>query len=243
MTPSSKLVEALRKLLKARGMTYRALAAKLGVSEPTIKRALGKRNFSLKRFDEMCLALQVDFDELLRASEPKPELTQLSEHQEIALVSNPRLLLTTYLLINQWSPREIIATFQLERDQLITLLLQLDKLQVIDYRPPWRIKRLTARNFAWRKEGPVHQFFVTRVAPDFFDGRFDGEGDEFRFVGGTLSPDSRAQMQLAVRRLAEQFEHLARADSRLGLEQRDGCAGVFAIRKWEFAEFTKLRRR
>jgi transcriptional regulator with XRE-family HTH domain len=242
MTPSIKLVQALRATLKARGITYRKLAHDIGVSEPTVKRALGGRNFSLRRLDQICAALQIDFDELLRGAESKSELTQLSDRQEIALASNPRLLLITYLLINHWTPAEIHASFNLDRDQQTGILLQLDKLGIIDFRPPSRVKRLTGRNFMWRKDGPVHAFFISRVAPEFFDARFDNQGDEFRFVGGTLSPESRAQMQIAVRRLADQFDQLARADSRLSLDHRDGCAAVLAIRKWEFSEFTRLRR-
>ena len=71
---------------------------------------------------------------------------------------------------------------------------------------------------------------------------FDGAGDAFRFVGGTLSTGSLSQFKAALERLALYFEELARADARLPLAQRDGCSAILAVRAWEFSEFTRLRR-
>jgi hypothetical protein len=50
--------------------------------------------------------------------------------------------------------------------------------------------------------------------------------DELHFIGGTLSAAS-----------------MARQDCRLPLEVRDGCSALLALRRWEFSEFTRLRRK
>jgi hypothetical protein len=101
---------------------------------------------------------------------------------------------------------------------------------------------LTARNFSWRKDGPVHRFFLSRLVPEYFQSAFDGAGDALRFVAGTLSPDSLSQFKASLERLAAEFEVLARNDARLPLAKRDGCSAVLAVRAWEFSEFTRLRR-
>lgn len=85
-------------------------------------------------------------------------------------------------------------------------------------------------------------FFLSRVLPEFFSDPFDGPGDAFHFVGGTLSEASCARMKVAVSHLVEEFEQLARQDARLPLDARHGCSAVVALRKWEFSEFTLLRR-
>jgi hypothetical protein len=169
-------------------------------------------------------------------------LTQLSEAQEVALASQPKILVVTYLLVNDWKFQDIISAFQMDDNELIDILLRLDRLKIIEYRPPYRVRKLTSRNFSWRNDGPVHNFFVTRFAPEYFRSAFGGEGDAFRFVGGTLSPESLARFRGSLERLAVAFEELARHDARLPLSRRDGCSAILAVRTWEFSEFTRLRR-
>lgn len=244
MNASAMIVQSIRALLRQRGMTYRELGLALGVSEPTIKRDLGRRNFSLQRLDRICDVLEVSVAELASGTaKPAASLSQLSLQQEKALVRDPRLLLVTYLLANDWKTSEMIATFQLDENALLKILLALDELKIIDFRPPNRIKRLMARNFSWRREGPVHQFFLARVAPEFLHNGFDAPADALHFVGGTLSAASMARIKVSIAQLVEEFEELARQDCRLPLDIRDGCSALLALRKWEFSEFTRLRRR
>ncbi len=48
---STQIVETLKKDLKKRGVTYHALAARLGQSEANVKRFFSEGNFTLKRLD------------------------------------------------------------------------------------------------------------------------------------------------------------------------------------------------
>jgi DNA-binding Xre family transcriptional regulator len=243
MAGAAAVVQAIRTVLRERGMTYRNLADLLGVSEPTVKRDLGRGDFSLKRLDRICDVLGITVEDLIRNDRPLANtLTELSKKQEAALVLDSKLLLVTYLIVNDWKFSEMMSTFQIEENELISLLLKLDKLRVIEYRPPRRIKKLTARNFSWRKDGPVQTFFLSRVLPEFFSGPFEGAGDAFHFIGGTLSEASLARMKVAITHLVEEFEQLARHDSRLPLDARNGCSTVIAMKKWEFSDFTSLRR-
>lgn len=242
MAKSATLLQSIRATLRARGITYRQLAAALGVSEPTVKRDFSRGDFSLSRLDAICTALDVTLADLLQA--PVPDLlTTLSQTQERALVRDPRLLLVTYLLVNDWTWQEITSTFALDDNQLTSAVLRLDELRIVNYRPPRRIKKLTARNFSWRKDGPVHEFFVMRVAPEFLRARFDAPAEELRFIGGVLSATSQAQIKAAIERLAREFEELAHRDARLPMSAKDGCSALLAFRQWEFSEFTRLRRR
>ena len=225
-------------------MTYRELAAAIGVSEPTVKRDLSRGDFSLSRLDRICEVLGLSLSDLAQSpASGTALLTHLSERQERTLVRDPRLLVVTYLVVNDWKWGEITSTFQLDDNELISVLLRLDELGIVDYRPPHRIRKLTARNFAWRKDGPVHEFFLNRVAPEFLRAHFDAPTDELRFIGGVLSQSSLAQMKSAVERIAQEFEEYARRDARLPLEAKNGCSMLLAMRQWEFSEFTRLRRK
>lgn len=242
MAGSTQIVQAVRAALRARGMTYRELATALGVSEPTVKRDLGRGDFSLSRLDRICEILGLSLEELLLGASTSTHITQLSETQERALVRQPKLLLVTYLLANEWRLVDITRAFDLDENALVSALLELDRLKIIDYRPPDRVRRLTARNFGWRRDGPVHAFFVEKVASEFLRGTQD-DSDAFHFIGGTLSVASFARMRHAIVQLAQEFAELSRRDARLPLDARDGCSAMLVLRRWEFSEFTRLRRR
>lgn len=231
-------------MLRARGITYRELAQRLGVSEPTVKRDLSRGDFSLSRLDRICEALDITISDLLQNETRSSEYqTQLSDAQENALVSDPKLLLLTYLLINHWSFEEIIGTFDIDENEMISLLLILDRLQIVDYRPPRRVRKLTARNFSWRKDGPVQAFFLQRIVPEFFDVHGEQPGDTFHFVAGMLTEASRQHLSNAMLHLAREFDELSHRDNRLPLESRNGCSAILALRHWEFSDFTHLRRK
>jgi transcriptional regulator with XRE-family HTH domain len=241
MSGSAILVKAIKIRLKAQGISYRRLAELIGISEPTVKRDLARGNFSLQRLDRICDALGANVADLIQPADQAP-VTELSEQQEQALVTNPRALVVTYLVVNDWKFDEIVSAFQLDENQLVSLLLKLDELRIVDFQPPKRMRKLTARNFSWRKDGAVQEYFLRRVIPEFFNARFDAPGDEFRFVGGLLSSTSMLRLQASIRRFAADYEQLAHQDARLPLEERHSCSAILALRAWEYSEFSKLRR-
>ena len=242
MSGSATLVRAIKTRLRTQGISYRELGKLIGVSEPTVKRDLARGNFSLQRLDKICDALGISVTELIQPGDSAASLTELSEQQEQALATDPHALVITYLIVNDWKFDEIVAIFQLTENQLVHVLLKLDKLRIIDFHPQKRIRKLTARNFSWRKDGAVQAYFLRRVIPEFFDARFDAQGDEFRFVGGLLSAASVLRLQASIRRFAAEYEQLAHQDARLPFEQLNSCSAILALRAWEFSEISKLRR-
>ena len=241
MSGAAVLVKGIKIRLKTQGISYRRLAELIGISEPTVKRDLSRGNFSLQRLDRICDALGVSVADLVQPVDHAP-LTELSERQEQALVSDPRALVVTYLIVNDWKFDEIVSACRLDENELVSILLKLDELRIVDFHPPKRMRKLTARNFSWRKDGAVQEYFLRRVIPEFFNARFDAPGDEFRFVGGLLSSSSMLRLQASIRRFADEYEQLAHQDARLPLEERHGWSAILALRFWEYSEFSKLRR-
>ncbi len=243
MAQVSLLVTELKRYLKAQGVTYAALGTKLGLSESSVKRAFARESFSLQRLEQICQLLGLEISDLVELMNERREfLTELTPEQEQALLADPKLLLMTYLLINGWPLEEIVAKFSIDMPEAERLLIRLHRARIIDLLPFNRIKLLTARNFSWRKDGPVQQFFEREVQHEFLDAPFTGPGEQFRFVAGLLSRTSLTQMQQSIDRLAREFDEAARRDSSLPLEERHSCSAVFAIRPWEFSLFAALRR-
>ena len=244
MTQTIRLIEQLKRQLRKLGLTYAELAARLDLSESSVKRMFARRNFTVARLAQVCAVAGIeiaDLGELMQAE--RVALTQLSPQQEAALLAEPKLLLLAYLLINGWPLDDIVATFAIENTEVDRLLIKLHKARIIELLPLNRVKLLTARNFTWRKDGPVQKFFASQVQSEFFDSTFSGALEQLTFVGGLLSSTGLVHMQQAIDKIAREFDELHRRDSNLPLSERHGCSAVFAIRPWEFSMFANLRRR
>jgi len=237
------LVTELKRYLKAQGVTYASLAKQLDLSESSVKRQFARQSFSLARLEQILNLVGLEIADLIALMNARREfLTELTPEQEDALLADPKLLLMMYLLLNGWPLAEITSTFAIDDAEAERLLIRLHRARIIELLPFNRVKLLTARNFTWRKDGPVQRFFVREVQREFLDSSFAEPGEHLRFVAGHLSRASLAQLQQSMDRLAREFDELARHDAALPLAERSSCSAVFALRPWEFSMFTALRR-
>jgi DNA-binding Xre family transcriptional regulator len=244
MAQTALLIDAVKSALRQRGVTYAAVARALDLSESSVKRLFSHKDMPLTRLESICALMDleiVDLLELMQMSQRR--VTELSEEQERTLVEDPKLLMVGVLVLSHWSADEILQSYQLSQSQLIGLLARLDKLRIIDLLPGNRIKLRLARNFTWRKSGPIQRFFEQRVQQQFFDSSFVGPGELRITVHGSISPRSNAVLQQRMRKLAEELDALAEEDKRLDQQSRAGNTLVLAIRPWELSLFTELRRR
>ena len=239
----AQLINALKRALRARGLTYAKVARHLKLSEASVKRFFHRGDLTLSRLERICELAGLELSELVddMAAE-QPLVSELTHEQERELIASPKLLLMSYLLINRWSVDEITAHFRIERDEAKRLLRQLRDLRLIELLPFDRIKVLTARNFAWHRDGPVHRYVLEQVHRDFFDARFDESGDVLYLLGGLLSAASRDSIAQSIKRLVAELDELSSRDALLPRENRKGFGAVLALRSWEFAAFTALRR-
>jgi len=243
MTQTSRVHRELKRSLRRAGLTYADVASGLDLSEASVKRLFARESLSLRRVERICDLAGLSLTDLFELVDADREfLTRLTDEQERALVASPKLLLLTYLVLNGAGPFDVCDAYRVTRAEAQRLLVELDRLQIIELRPFNRIKLLTARNFSWRKDGPVQRFFREQIQDEFLDADFDGPAEAFRFVSGTLSATTRAQMCRSVDRLAREFEEAVRQDQTLPREQRQGCSAVLAIRPWETSVFAELRR-
>jgi len=243
MNQTESIHSALKKLLRARGQTYADAARVLRLSEASIKRLFSQNALSLARLESLCNWLQVDIHELVNMSrEQEPLTTVLSEAQETELLKDTGLLLLAYLLLNNWSQQEILATYEFTRPELTRRMFKLEKLGLVEVFPFDRVRLKTARNFAWRKDGPVQRFFADQVLKEFLSSSFEEPGETMKFAGGMLSPQSVMTIQSRIEALARELDNLVESDLGLAVEDRQGVSLYAAFRPWEFSGFTSYRR-
>src|SRR3954463_3072704 len=95
------LVDTLKRLLKARGITYGDLAGRIDMSEASVKRMFSQKNFTLQRLDEILAVTGIDFRDLAMAAQDEPRLiSQLTFAQEKEIIGNPKLLIVAVSAFN-----------------------------------------------------------------------------------------------------------------------------------------------
>jgi DNA-binding Xre family transcriptional regulator len=243
MAQAAALVDALKNVLRARGVTYAKLAKGLRLSEATVKRIFAARSFTLERLDQVCDFVGIEISDLAKmVAQEGGSPERLSTDQEKELVSDPKLLLVAVHALNHWSFDEIVETYSLSKPECIRLLARLDKLEIIDLLPNNKIRVRVASNFAWLPDGPIQQYFREQVQSNFFSSRFDETGELMVFTSGMLSRTGNAAIQSRMKRLSAEFSELHHQDLELPLSERFGTSLLLALRPWVPETFKKFRR-
>ncbi len=243
MSEAAVLVAVLKKALRQRNLTYAHVGRELRLSESSVKRMFSQENLSLSRLEQICSLMNLEIADLLELTRHAGRrVTELTEERERELISHPKMLLVAILAISHWTASKMLETYQLSASELVKMLTRLDKMGVIELLPENRIKVRLARNFNWRKAGPIQRFFEERVQGQFFDSSFLGAGELRVMVHGSLSRRSIELLHQRMRKIGEEFDALVGEDRQLDHTLREGTTLLLAIRPWELGIFTELRR-
>ncbi|MFO7603802.1 MAG: helix-turn-helix transcriptional regulator, partial [Gammaproteobacteria bacterium] len=66
---TDQLLAALKRTLRSRGLSYKAAAESLGLSESSIKRLFADKSFTLPRLEKLCEFAGIELAELLHMAE------------------------------------------------------------------------------------------------------------------------------------------------------------------------------
>lgn len=243
MPQISALVATLKSELRSQGKTYKDVALALDLSEASVKRLFAEKSFSLQRLEAVCHMLGLEISDLSQKMlSQQGRIEQLTEEQELQIVSDLSLVLITVSVLNGFTFDDIIARYTLKETECIRLLATLDKLKLIELLPNNRIKLLVAHNFSWRVHGPIQQFFRKRVEQEYFNSSFSKDGEELIVINGLVSKAGNHDFQKKMQRLSREFTEQVRTDASLPLDERIGYSIVLAIRDWRFSFFDEYRR-
>ncbi len=244
MNDARKLVEALKRVVRMRGLTYGALAARARLSEASVKRLFSRGTFTLPRLEQFCALLDVDFQELARlAGGGDDEAREMTLAQEAALAADERLLAVFYLVYSGWRPADIVAHYRLAAAQCTALLLKLDRLDLIELMPENRVRLRLPRGARLRPDGPLRRTHGARLVDDFLAPRFEDAGGYFAFEFEELSRASMDVLRRKLERLAAEFHDLAQLDGHLRAADRSTVGLALGLRPWSLVEAVRLPRR
>jgi DNA-binding Xre family transcriptional regulator len=241
---TSTLVAALKATLKSREMTYRDLAERLSLSEASVKRLFAEETFTLRRLEDICNVLEIDFFELARlARGASADTDEMTVKQEEALADDPRLLGMFYLAFNDQTVEAIVDMYDLTKPECLGLLLRLEKLGLIELGANDAIRLKVPKTLRLRNDGPIRKVHGRMVVADFLQADFASKGGYFRFEFRELSRASVAHLERKLTRIAQEFHELAELDGYLPSDQRHTIGMALGVRPWVISLVTGLNKR
>jgi hypothetical protein len=238
------MVDALKRALKARAITYAQVAKALRLSEPSVKRMFSTGHVTLDRLEQVCELARTSLVELARNVEgARDQVSQLTEEQERAIMSDRKLLLVALCALNHLTLEQMVQAYALTKAECIALLVRLERIELLELLPGNRIKLRVTQAFSWLPNGPIQQYFKARAQREYFASSFDRPGEALLVVNGMLTRASTEAVAAKLRRAANEFTETHHNEAHLAPGERRPVTLVLAIRPWELQEFSDLRRR
>lgn len=244
MSETAAIIEALKRDLKRRGLTYRDLAKKVGLSEASVKRVFASKSFTLQRLESMCAAVGTSVSELVRSAGTAQDFGaySLTLEQEELLASDRRLLACFYLILNNHGSSEIQKKLQLSECELRALYVKLDAAKLIELQPRLKVRLRTGPVIAWRADGPVYAAYKKMVKTELLQSEFQGTLEAIHFRSAELSEASAKILMRKLEQLSREFAEFAALDTALPAQEKRSVALLMAFRPWVFSMFQTLSR-
>jgi hypothetical protein len=213
MAQRVQIVAELKRVLKERSITYAIVAGRLELSLASVKRLFSTGDFSLARIDAICELAGMEMSDLLeRVGESSAPIKKLTVAQEQEVISDPKLFLVTWLVLNRTRFADIVKGFTLTEREVQRCLIRLDRLHIIELQPLNKVRLLVSRHFSWRAGGPVQRYIHHKLLKEFLGANFSNECDEFFFHGGEVSELALSQLKRALQHAARECIEIIEGD-------------------------------
>ena len=211
----SNLFDLLKKVLKARGITYMEVARLLEVSEPTVKRLFQEQDCKLSRLVELCDLLGMSIADLVEMGERDDRsVTTLTPEVEAQLANDAGLMSFFMLLVNHYSVASICDLNELPPADAVHYLQDLERLGLIQLGRGNQVHFNVARPIRWNENGPLHKA-LEKVNCQFMSQAMNehtGAGYPFFSSNRLLSEASIHRLNLQLDALYEQYQKQANLD-------------------------------
>jgi DNA-binding Xre family transcriptional regulator len=239
----ARIITSLKRLMKARAITYKELAGRINLAEISVKRIFSQSSLSLARLEQICQALDVSIQEITRLSgEHTPDAPEtVSLEQEAALAADPNLLACYYLIANGRTGLEICSELGVDQMTVRRWTVKLHSFGLVELLPKMGARARTGSSIAWRKDGPVRQIYERQVRQEYLQSTFGGPHDAMYLRSAELSEASCRVFLRKLERLAAEFRELADLDRALPPGEKRAMGVQLAARPWVFSMFQSVR--
>ena len=202
------IFDALKRTLRAKGITYRELARRMRLSEPTVKRIFHECNCKLDRLIEICEAAGVDLENVLGSMNRGPgPASRIPSHVEHRLARRPSMLFIFVMLTEKFTPEAIMRSQGLSEASMFLYLRDLEGLGLVALGKGLAARVLVETPIQWDFEGPLKPLFEG-TNKNFIGWAIEHMQDGADFV--SFSRRMRPQTAELVRREAEELANRAK---------------------------------
>jgi transcriptional regulator with XRE-family HTH domain len=233
MSETAKLISGLKSELKVRGLTYRDLAERLGLSEPSVKRLFAEESFTLERFAKACEVIGSSMGEIFKQNQARDasEVAHLTHEQEEMLAADPIYFDAFHLLLRGDSVEQIQKRLKLDSSQMTRALVGLDKIGCIELHSQNVIRFKTPRLIKWDNAGPLMKAYGAKAVDLYFKDSFKGTAAYSRFLTGPISDRVAIIIEERLKKFAREIEDMWDWDIRSKSEEHRKQHGILLSSK------------
>lgn len=213
------LITTLKALLKKKGLSYENLAERSGIPLSTLKKNLTAEDCSLNRLDEICRAADLSLEDLINANQKESQQAiHFSEEQEEHFKKNlPAFHVYWNLVYERRTLEDTGKRCRLAESEIKKLLLQLDRLNLIELHPGNRIKLPALRPVRWARDSDfmkqIQREWAEKLLKDCSHGEEDPERFALQFF--QLRKETIAELKNTLASIEEEFSRRTIREMRL----------------------------
>jgi transcriptional regulator with XRE-family HTH domain len=216
------LLCALKQLFHVRGLRYRDVAERLGVTERTVKRWFSDHGLTMDVVEDLCGVVDMSFNELcdVAKSDLDARPQRLTREQEEQLFADLQLALVFMLLTRGWSSQEIQRECAIPEATLVGHLVRLEKIKLVELLPGNKVRVLFGRNIRWREHGEAGRAFARGLNNLFAGMDYSNPDAVWTTQVVNLSPQSLAELRTKFQKLIVEVLQASDADRRSHAENK-----------------------
>jgi transcriptional regulator with XRE-family HTH domain len=207
-----QVITALKQRLKRSGLTYKAVARHLGLSEVSVKRMLAGQRLSVDKLQGVADLLAVPLSELFHDAETSQgDLAyRLTPEQEKVLAADFRLYSFFVVVVYRVPIEQVMSGFKITRLTAEKYLLKLDRLGIVELHRNLKYRLLVSSNFTFERGGPIESRIITPLSRALIATHLHrGQQHAHEFFVVRMTPERVAEFSRRFRLLSEEL--LARA--------------------------------
>lgn len=221
MSPSiEKMIMVLKEEFRARGLRRTDVAARLGISEVTVKRYLSGKSLTIPTLERLAALVDQDLLSLAAsAQEQTIRLPEFSQVQQAALSKSKPLMIIFILLLRNWPQARIENYLGLSRQELGEAIAKLEQFGLIRRLPGNRIKPLVRFHINPKGDNPLSEYWREHARKFIMDFNLRGNNSEWDYNGYWLSPASVRELRGMMQRFMADVRALGRKDVALSSDE------------------------
>lgn len=233
-----KIQNAIKHLMKTKHFSYADLGLQLGASVATIKRRLNGDDISIEQLQEIALALDSNFYELVEISKQQENKAyEFSLKQEELLAQNFLHMMVFRHLIMKKTFKEVCSQLSITEGNLRKILRKLEDAKLIRLMPKDRITLLANFPFKWIPNGPLEKSYeeiiLEKILQQLKRGVSDGVCKKFEIA---LSDEFHQAFCADLEKVYQKYKNLSQAHMTSLTSDKEISSGVLFVDRfscWE----------